>query len=67
MNRRGTILTAAVVLVPLLAAAWFLHGGGFAAGAPPAVSLQTNNFEQLRIAFNSATGNVRVVLLLSPT
>jgi hypothetical protein len=31
------------------------------------VSLTSSNFDQLRTAFNAASGEVRVVLLLSPT
>lgn len=38
----------------------------FPAG-PPLVSLMPQNFDQLRAAFNQESGDVRVVLLLSPT
>jgi hypothetical protein len=34
---------------------------------PPLVSVATENFDQLRTAFNKASGDVRVILLLSPT
>jgi hypothetical protein len=37
------------------------------AGQPSLSSLTSENFEQLRTAFNKASGDVRVVLLLSPT
>jgi hypothetical protein len=37
------------------------------AGQPSLSSLTTENFDQLRAAFNKASGDVRVVLLLSPT
>ena len=37
------------------------------AGQPPLSSLKSENFDQLRVAFNAASGDVRVVLLLSPT
>lgn len=36
-------------------------------GQPPLVYLAPQNFDQLRAAFNKASGDVRVVLLLSPT
>ena len=37
------------------------------AGQPSLSSLTSENFEQLRTAFNKASGDVREVLLLSPT
>ena len=37
------------------------------AGQPSLSSLTSENFDQLRTAFNKASGDVRVVLLLSPT
>jgi hypothetical protein len=37
------------------------------AGQPSLSSLTSENFDQLRTAFNGASGDVRVVLLLSPT
>ena len=37
------------------------------AGQPSLSSLTPENFDQLRTAFNKASGDVRVVLLVSPT
>ncbi len=37
------------------------------AGQPSLFSLASENFDELRTAFNSASGDVRIVLLLSPT
>jgi MerC mercury resistance protein len=37
------------------------------AGQPSLSSLTSENFDQLRTAFNKASGDVRVVLLVSPT
>jgi hypothetical protein len=37
------------------------------AGQPSLSTLTPENFDQLRTAFNQASGDVRVVLLLSPT
>jgi hypothetical protein len=37
------------------------------AGQPSLSSLTSENFDRLRTAFNAASGDVRVVLLLSPT
>jgi hypothetical protein len=36
-------------------------------GQPPLKALTSNNFDQLRAAFNAASGDVRIALLLSPT
>jgi len=67
MKARFGILTA-LVFACLLALCWHFYGGTrVPAGQPPLVTLTSTNFEQLRAAFNEATGEVRVVLLLSPT
>jgi len=61
-------IVAAVVVVGLLAlGSHFYSGSTVPAGQPPLVSLTSSNFEQLRAAFNAASGEVRIVLLLSPT
>jgi len=67
MKKRLGIVAVWVCAV-LLALAWHYYGGtNVPAGQPPLVVLTSTNFEQLRTAFNAATGEVRVVLLLSPT
>ncbi len=67
MKTRFGIL-AVLVLAGLLALGWHLYGGAkVPAGQPPLVSLTSTNFAQLRTAFNAASGEVRIVLLLSPT
>jgi hypothetical protein len=66
---------AAVVVVFLLLFPQFLAGllADFSsqqqtpAGQPSLSSLTPENFDQLRMAFNKASGDVRIVLLLSPT
>jgi hypothetical protein len=59
---------AVLVLVGLLALSRnFYSGETVPAGQPPLVSLTSTNFDQLRAAFNAASGEVRIVLLLSPT
>jgi hypothetical protein len=61
-------ICAALMCAVLLALAWHYYGGtNVPTGQPPLVALTSTNFEQLRAAFNAATGEVRVVLLLSPT
>jgi hypothetical protein len=67
MKKRLRIL-AALVVVGLLALGYHFYGGETVpAGQPPLVSLTSTNFDQLRTAFNAASGDVRIVLLLSPT
>jgi hypothetical protein len=67
MKKRLSIL-AVLVVGGLLALGWrFYHGEKVPAGQPPLVSLTSSNFGQLRSAFNAASGEVRIVLLLSPT
>jgi len=61
-------ICAVIAIVALLAASWrFYRGGVVPKGQPPLVSLTSISFDQLRTAFNAASGEVRIVLLLSPT
>jgi len=67
MKKRLSIL-AVLVLAGLLALGWHLYGGAkVPVGQPALASLTSTNFDQLRTAFNAASGEVRIVLLLSPT
>jgi len=67
MNRPLSIV-ALLAIAGLLVLGWHFYGGArVPAGQPPLVSLTSGNFDQLRTAFNAASGEVRVVLLLSPT
>jgi len=68
MKKRLSMLLVVVVFVGLLALGRRFHGGdAVPAGQPRLVSLTPANFDQLRTAFNAASGEVRIVLLLSPT
>jgi hypothetical protein len=59
---------AALVVVGVFALGNHFYGGHkVPAGQPAFVSLTSTNFDQLRVAFNSASADVRIVLLLSPT
>lgn len=59
---------AVLMLVGLLALGWRFYGGArVPAGQHPLVFLTSSNFDQLRTAFNASSGDVRIVLLLSPT
>ena len=67
MNKRLSVL-AGLLILGLLVLSWHFNGGReVPAGQPAFISLTTQNFDQLRAAFNAASGKVRVVLLLSPT
>ena len=66
--KKSVSILAAFVFVGLLALGWHFYGGArVPAGQPALVSLTSTNFDELRAAFNAASGEVRVVLLLSPT
>jgi outer membrane lipopolysaccharide assembly protein LptE/RlpB len=68
MKNRLSIAALVLVIVALAALTWHFYGGQrVPAGQPSLVSLTPENFDQLRRSFNMATGEVRVVLLLSPT
>ena len=65
-NRLGIL--AALVVVGLLILGWHFYGGAkVPAGQPPLISLTSANFDHLRADFNADAGQVRIVLLLSPT
>jgi hypothetical protein len=67
MKKRLSVL-GVLVIAGLLALGWRLHGGArVPAGQHPLVFLTSSNFDQLRTTFNASSGDVRVVLLLSPT
>jgi hypothetical protein len=67
MKRFFALIAGGVIMV-LAALGWYLwKPGAVPGGQPPLVSLSSENFPQLRAAFNNASGNIRIVLLLSPT
>jgi hypothetical protein len=67
MKKRLTIL-GVLVIVGLLAFGWHIYGRArVPAGQHSLVFLTSSNFDQLRTAFNAFSGDVRIVLLLSPT
>ena len=66
--KKQTGILGILVIAAVLALGWhFYSGERVPAEQPPLLSLTSANFDQLRTAFNSASGEVRVVLLLSPT
>jgi hypothetical protein len=59
----GAVLTAL-----LIAAAMYLYGGSQTpAGQPPLRNVTAENVADIRNEFNAANGDVRVLLLMSPT
>ena len=68
LNRRRTVGVLALVVVTVLAAAWYAMAPGEApAGQPAVVSLDTATFEALRGDFNRDASQTRLIVLLSPT
>jgi hypothetical protein len=68
MKRKGIAVAALLAVLGLLAVGRRYYAGSTVpAGQPALVSLEAQNFDQVRRAFNAASGNVRIVLLLSPT
>jgi hypothetical protein len=67
MKKRLSLLAVLVLVVLLVLGRHFYGGSAVPAGQPPLFALTPANFDQLRAAFNSASGEVRIVLLLSPT
>jgi hypothetical protein len=66
-TKRITVAALLVVLGLLAVGRHYYAGSRVPAGQPALVSLGAQNFDQVRRAFNAAPGNVRIVLLLSPT
>ena len=61
-------VVAALLAVGLFGLGQYLYRGQrVPSGQPALVSLSAANFDMLRSSFNAASGDVRIVLLLSPT
>lgn len=57
-----------VAIIATLVIVWYLWvSKGTPPGQPPLTSLTRNNLDQFKHDFNSADGELRLVLLLSPT
>ena len=67
MSARKTIQLA-VVFALVAGFAWWRFGTrNVPAGQPPLVTLDTSSLAALREDFNRASGDVRIIILLSPT
>jgi hypothetical protein len=66
MSRKQALIAALAIA---LAGAFFYFSGGHQtpSGQPPLQSLTTQNIAEVKNAFNAATDDIRVLLLLSPT
>jgi hypothetical protein len=65
---KGRYIVSAVLAALLIAAAPYVYGGGQTpAGQAPLRSVTAENVAEIRDEFNAASGDVRVLLLLSPT
>ena len=61
-------IVGAVVAALLIAAVLYLYGGSQApAGQAPLQNVTAQNVAEIKNDFNAAKGDVRVLLLLSPT
>jgi hypothetical protein len=66
MSRKRILLV--VVVVAILAVAYYLYGGhSTPKGQPPLASFSGNDLTPLKTAFNSSGASVRVLVMLSPT
>ena len=65
--KRGYVF-GAVVAVLLLAAFLYLYGGSqVPSGQPPLQGVTSQSVGDIKNAFNTASGEARILLLLSPT
>jgi hypothetical protein len=67
MKRPLSILGLLAIAGCLVLGGHFYGGARVPAGQPPLMSLTPSNFDRLRSTFNASSGEVRIVLLLSPT
>jgi hypothetical protein len=66
MNRKRTLIAIAALLA--IGVSFYFYGGHQApVGQPPLARLTPENLSEIKNAFNAATSEVRVLVLLSPT
>jgi hypothetical protein len=65
---KGKLIVAAVLAALLIPALLYLYGGSQTpAGQAPLRKVTAENLVEIKSEFNAANGDVRVLLLLSPT
>jgi hypothetical protein len=68
MTRKRTLLVIAVFAALLVAVAWYQFGRHrVPPGQPPLATLDGSSLAAFKADFNAASGQMRIVLLLSPT
>ena len=68
MTKRRKLLVLVIVIAAVVGAAWYQFGGHRTAeGQRPLADLNAASLDQLRADFNAASGETRMILLLSPT
>jgi hypothetical protein len=67
MNSRKFIFGALAALALTAALVYFYGGSQAPSGQPPLVRMTPENISQFEAAFNAAKGDVRLLVLLSPT
>ncbi len=65
---KGKYIIGAVLVLLVVAAVLYLYSGGQTpAGQPPLQNLTAQSAGEIKNQFNAAKGDVRILLLLSPT
>jgi hypothetical protein len=67
MSSRKFVFGALAALALTAALVYFYGGSQAPSGQPPLVRLTPENISQFESAFNAAKGDVRLLVLLSPT
>lgn len=65
--KRTSLTGLAVILVLLVAGVYFFQGSRAPKGQPELVAMDNRAFSALQSEFNRTRGDVRAILLLSPT
>ena len=68
MSTRKRIIILAVLGAVLIVGSWWRFGGhDTPVGQPPLLTIDAAGLEAFKTAFNAASGNTRVIVIISPT
>jgi hypothetical protein len=67
MNRKRLLFAAVILSIASSLAVWWFAPSEVPIGQPPLATLDTASLETVRADFNRHAGEVRVIVLLSPT